>query len=195
MGLTDVQSALARLFTESALRESLFLDPQRAAEELGLSACEAAQVAQLSAAQVGYFAASLIAKRRHEVEKLLPLTHHLLGRQFHDAFEHYAAVPIPHGLQKHHADALGFAAFYQEQGLLLNPPWSMDVLRYETAWLEAASPQRRWLFRRFRYPVSAILCDVVKDPAVTFPTRTTLGLWFRVRPEGPLRHLLLPVGR
>ena len=184
MGLTEVQTALARLYTDRSLRERFFADPGLIGRELGLSEKEAAQIAQVSSAQVGVFARSLVSKRCGEVEKLMPRTRQAMGPQFTTLFQDYAAAPIPEGIHKHRDDARAFAVFLQRDcpAILMETPGHFDVLRYEAAWLAAASPGRRWLTRHFHYPVGTLI-------------RPSLGVWFRWRRHGPLHHLLLPLIR
>jgi hypothetical protein len=63
MGLAQIQQVLARLYTDAALRERFFADPQRTGAELGLDAGEVHQLAHLSVQQVTFFARSLQRKR------------------------------------------------------------------------------------------------------------------------------------
>ncbi|MBV9851453.1 MAG: hypothetical protein JO250_17430 [Armatimonadetes bacterium] len=190
MGLAEVQSALARLYTDVSLRERFLADPGVVGQELGLSDEEIAQITHLSAPQLRFFAASLVSKRRQEVEKLLPRTRRALGRQFGTCFARYAVAPIPDGIHKHWKEALAFAAFLEQSGG--QPPWVGDVLRYERAWLEASSPGRLWLVRRFGHPVGQPVPQVTDDVSLqALPPRLTIGLWFRLGRHGTLRHVLL----
>ena len=193
MGLVEVQRALARLYTDGALRGRFFAHLRPVSQELGLSDDEAAQIATISAIQVGRFADSLVAKRRHEVEKLLPLTRRVLGREFSAEFARYASAPVPDGMHRHREDAIAFAAFLGNSDGRPGPPWAMDLLRYERSWLEAGSSRRRWLVRRFQYPVGRLARNLVEDTVLpSVPFQPTLGVWFRLGRHGPLRHLLLP---
>ncbi len=79
MGLARLQEVLAQLYTDAALRERFFADPQGVSEALGLQPEEAQQLTQLSAPQVDFFAESLKRKRLNEACKLLPLTRRVLG--------------------------------------------------------------------------------------------------------------------
>lgn len=192
MGLVEFQSALARLYTDSLLRERFYADPSTIGQQLSLTDAETSQIAQLSATQVVVFAASIVAKRRHEVGKLLPLTRRVLARRFQDDFARYAVAPIPEGLDKHRQEAITFATFLEAAGHGLRPAWALDILHYERAWLEAASPGRRWLARHFRYPVGKLAHSLRRgDAPASVPPVKTIGIWFRFAPSGPLRHLLL----
>lgn len=194
MGLTESQSALARLYTDRVLRERFFDEPLVVGHELGLSQDEAAQLAQISAGQIRAFAGSLIGKRLGEAEKLMPLTRQVLGRSFAEHFRRFAAAPVPGGLLKHHADALAFSTFlvgiYRKART--EPPWLMDVLRYERAWLEAFSPFPLCIIRCFRYPIHTLSSLLIAGADIPrLPDRLTLGLWLRFGRHGVLRHRLL----
>src|SRR4249919_2832862 len=106
MGLAEVQLVLAQLYTNTALRERFLSDPQAVGTELGLAPTEIQEVAQISARQVTLFANSLRSKRFGEIRKLLPLTYKVLGQKLHALFQQYAETYVPHGIKKHHDDAI-----------------------------------------------------------------------------------------
>ena len=188
MALTEIQAALAKLYTDAALRARWLADPPALAAELSLATEESQQLAG-QADQLRAFAASLQQKRLQDVAKLLPRSYAAWGQQFGEVFRRHAAQYLPQGQHKQRADALAFSAFVER----LRPddvgvsPWLIDVLRYEAACLQAADPGCRWLLRRFHYAVNHPL-----DGNSAAPPRPTLALWVRLsRRRGPV-HLVVP---
>src|SRR5687767_13985849 len=99
MGLIVIQEAMARLYTDTGLREQFFSDPESVCEFLGLDSKEFEQLSQLSRTQVDHFAGSLQQKRLNEVEKLLPLTRRALGKEFVRLFFEFAESFVPKGIK------------------------------------------------------------------------------------------------
>jgi hypothetical protein len=189
MALAEVQRALARLYTDTAVRERFLADPARVGAALGLSADEAALLARLPAAQLRYFADSLRRKRLGEVAKRLPLTHQALGARFAARFWQYADTFLPHGPHKHRQDAVAFAAFLARTAAL-DPPWAGELARYEAAWLESAAPTRRALWLRLGYPPGRLIQAAAGGATPPAP-QPSLALWLRLRPGGRWCHLTI----
>src|SRR5436190_8268533 len=155
MGLADVQSVLAQLYTNTTLRNHFLSDPRGVGQQLGLGAAEIEQIAQLSAQQVTGFAHSLHNKRLGEVHKLLPLSYKVLGKRFTALFRQYADTYIPSGIKKHRNDAIAFVTFAEhiahEKGI--EPEWVTEVMRYEKFCLQASEVTRYLMIRKFRYSI------------------------------------------
>lgn len=183
MGLAQSQFVLAQLYTNTELRERFFANPQVIGTELGLSCDEAQQLSQLSQNQVNLFANSLKWKRLAEVRELLPRTAQALGKNFTALFWRYAETYLPQGIKKHRDDAIAFANFIQkvarEEGI--DPPF-LDLVRYEKAWLLAHEPTNYLTLCWLRYAV-----DIEKEVLV----RRAIALWFRIKPQGKLRHIVI----
>lgn len=189
MALADVQRVLARLYTETTLRERYFADPSAVGGECGLSESEIQSLSMLSAEQVNAFAESLHHKRWGEVRKLLPLSVRILGRELFQNFLRYADTNVPQGVQKHREDAIDFAA-YLLQREDLTPAWAKEALRYEQAVLQANAPERRCCVRRFPCPAHRL--PGTDDPQRLLTTRRpTLLLWFRLKRHGSLKRVTL----
>ncbi|MBE9117522.1 hypothetical protein IQ249_16610 [Lusitaniella coriacea LEGE 07157] len=192
MGLEAVQSALAQLYTDRALREDFFTNPALAGREMGLNDEEISQLAQLSEQQVNLFASSLQYKRLGEVRKLLPLTQNVLGKRFGRLFLDYADAYIPQGTKKHWHDAIAFCEFLSVKSL---GDWVCTVVRYEKSCLEMFEPQRRLLIRFFPYPLQFLNARSFQDLPkgnreieLVFPQQPTICLWFRQSQKAPLKQ-------
>ncbi len=205
MGLRDVQHGLARLLTDDGLRERFAVDPQGVAQTLNLDAADAAQLSLLASAEVERFARSLRAKRWNEIQKLLPVSTQAaqnFGFPLRRLFFDFAQTYAPQGGKRHTQDALAFADWTARQSsgtpqdfIPTNAVWLSDLLRYEAAWLEMhLLPSRRWMLRRFAYPIPqwiraqtlAAAEGKVTDSSPSM--RTTLSIWLRLSPSGKLRH-------
>jgi hypothetical protein len=158
MGLADVQRVLARLYTDGALRERFFADPEATGATLGLSADEARLLAHLPARETRFYARSLQRKRRDQVAAVLPLTRRALNGAFEALFADYAETPSPSGPKKGRADAIAFAAFLARppDAAPLVPSWVRELACYEAAWLQSTDPAFRCRVHCFRYPVGRI---------------------------------------
>jgi hypothetical protein len=111
VGLAELEGALARLYTDDALRERFFADPAREAATLGLSGDEAARLAASDRGRIDLFADTLRVKRFGEVSRLLPRTLAAAGEErFRQLFFEFATTFVPEGVHKHTADALAFAS-------------------------------------------------------------------------------------
>ncbi|MBD1926632.1 hypothetical protein H6F74_10305 [Trichocoleus sp. FACHB-90] len=193
MGLAQTQQILAQLYTNSLLRSRFFANPQAVGEELGLNSDQAQQLAKLSAQQVNLFASSLKRKRLGEVRELLPLTHSVLGKGFAELFWRYAETYIPTGIKKHLEDAIAFSAFVENVTQLesIDPPWVVDLVRYEKAWLQAAEPSSRLTVCWFRYAIDKLARTVQQNETPVVLMQPAIAIWFRLSPRSHLRHFVL----
>ena len=150
MGLAEQQAALAKLYTDSTSRKAFYKDAQEAGKSWGLSDADIREIVLVPREQIEGFARSLVAKRRSEVVKLLPMTHRFLGPDFIPLFRLHADTYLPAGSQRHRADALAFAGSLASGSLSAKCAEHIrDVARFERSLLIARSmrcPQLR-LFR------------------------------------------------
>lgn len=192
MGLSEVQGALARLFTESDLRARFFSFPEETGCALGLDAPDVALLRQMTAAETESVALGLQRKRLTEVSKFLPRTRQAIGVEFAALFFRYAANQSPAGVHKHRDDARQFAAFLLTTDALHKAlRWQRDLVRYESAWLEMADLRHRpVLLRGFVHDVRKEFGpSEVKTPLVC----GLLVLWLR-RKDGSVRAVSLALG-
>lgn len=191
MGLAEVQSTLARIYTDAELRERFFGDPLKVGREIGLSAEDSRTLAQMSAAQVNTFADSLYGKRLLGVGKLLAMTRRTLGDRFDAHFRRYTAAPVEGGTPQYLDDALKFAIYLEEQlrEERVGSGWTLDLLRYEKARLKAADPKRRVVAAYFRHDISRLVRSVARrEESPTVVKRATVALWVRSKRHGPVRY-------
>jgi hypothetical protein len=180
MALADVQSILARLFTDAPLRAAFFDDPVAVGRSCGLDVAEARTLAGLSRAEVDGFAATLQRKRIADVRKMLPLTARALG----DAFAGHVR-PVLAGAARpgrHHDDACAVAEHLRRMARYhqLTPPWAADLARYEAAFGVAQCRPVGLLVRRFRFPVAALAMAILRGaPTAGISPRMTVGVWLR----------------
>lgn len=184
MPLAHQQQFLARLLTDATLRQQFDTDPTATCRAAGLTDDDTAQVVVIAAADVNYFATSLIHKRRRQVEHLLPLTCCVLGSRFPTLFARYAATTVPHGVKRHQQDSLAFAEFLQSQDM---GPQLIELARYEATWLKARNTKVRFITRYFKFPMAKLCRSAQQGNDLTsLPRRNCLGVWWQWK--GSLRH-------
>jgi hypothetical protein len=147
MGLTEIQAAQARLYTSENDRRAFYSDPGRTGAIWGLAPPDIDSLLRIPRPQIEAFARSLIAKRRGEVEKILPMTCFALGPALAPLFRRHAERYCPVGVHRHVDDASAFARFTAAQssdGSHTLPPWTADAARFELARLrviQSGKPQ------------------------------------------------------
>ncbi|GAC1401478.1 MAG: hypothetical protein NVSMB56_16580 [Pyrinomonadaceae bacterium] len=187
MGVIEVQHALAELYTNAEVRARFFSTPLKVGKEFGLSESESCRLAQIPAAELDSFAASLVNKRLGEVVKLLPLTYRICGENFVETFRRYAATHVPpRCIKKHIADALDFARYIGKIKTLdpeIAPELVRDLLRFETARLIAANSSRHLVVRFFRYDVVRLAENAAREDTNALDSnsivRQGVAVWWR----------------
>lgn len=139
----DLNSVLAALLSEPALRAEFRRDPRAFARELSEEQQE--ELLSLSPDELDLQGEALVAKRRHEVAQLAPATFARLGSAAAERFACYAATHWPRGHRRHVADAAAFLEFLDARG---PRPW-----RFELARLRFVLGRRRFAMHRARIPV------------------------------------------
>jgi hypothetical protein len=194
MGLAKIQQILAQLYTNPLLRERFAAAPHTLGEELGLTSEEAKELTQLPARQIIFFASSLQGKRLHEIGKLLPLSHRVLGERFGEFFRRYAITNIPREAMQPRDDAVAFASFvkglaHSEGGA---PSWIIELLRYEKARIKAADSRCRITLLWFQYDMDKLVSSLAKpegNPLLI--QQRTVALWFHFSRRGRVKHYVL----
>jgi hypothetical protein len=188
MALSDVQAALALLFTDEAARADFYRDPQATGRALGLDARDTETLARLAPRALRQFAGSLKAKSALDARKRMPLTAQALGEAFADHWR-AAVAALPAGASRaDEAHALAASLTVLAGAGQLAPEWIGDLARYEAAFVEAAQRRFGMRVRLFRFPVDRIAARLHGGGAVDdCAARATLGVWAR-RPGGRLFH-------
>lgn len=194
MGLAEVQRALARIYTDTSLRERFLADPRGVGKELALSTDDIKQLQQVSTQQITLFAQSLHNKRLGEVQKLLPLSYKILGSTFNTLFHQFAHTYLPHGIKKHLDDGIQFASYLHNvvHTKHLKPDYLADVIHYEKCLLHIWQQQRRLVIARFHYHIETLLFSIEHNEQPDVKRRLTLVLWWKTRPGGQIYRRVLP---
>ena len=195
MSLQRVQQVLARIYTDSKLRDDFLTNPDVIGVSLGLNCQEIKQLSKLSSQQVNLFASSLKHKRLGEIRKLLPLTYKVLGEKFNNLFLKYSETFLPSGSKKHLSDAVFFSNFLQEYLTQDNPypTWLLDVLRYEKVRLEMFDGKRLFICDRFDYNLEYLINNLDFNTLPLLRFQPNIGIWFRLTPKSNWRSLFLPI--
>jgi hypothetical protein len=193
MGLAEVQAALARLYIDPVLRDRFFAEPAAVGAEFGLDAEEARGLARVPRSQVEQFAASLRHKRRDQVRRAVPIAARAIGgSRFAELFERYATESSPRGSKADLDDAAGFVEAIRRWADQVEPPWAVDLARYELAWRQAVRAGRAPMTRIFRFPVARLAIGRQPEPVTP---RATLALWWRPTRRGAVRHVVISMPR
>jgi hypothetical protein len=189
MGLAEVQSALARLFTDADLRARFFADPPSVGRTLGLDEAESSGLAGLSPRHVAQFAATLRQKRIDDARKVLPLTSLALGVTFASRLLEAIDGPLPPG---RHRDDARVLADHLSRSSAIDRPWAADLACYELALREAMTLRAGLIVRRFHYPVGQIAASIYRGEVGSgWKPRGSLGVWLRFPWRRGVLHLVL----
>ena len=196
MSLATVQQVLARIYTDSNLRDDFFTNPDIVGRTLGLNCQEIQQLSQLSAQEVHLFAGSLKRKRLGEIRKLLPLTHKVLKKQFDRLFSSYAETYLPTGSKKHLFDAIQFAQFIKQINAIkpIEPAWILDVLRYERMWLKTIQSKSFLIGGRFNYEMEPLIHSLqIENSTPVLKLKANIITWFRFSQNRQWRSLFISI--
>ncbi len=183
--LAAMQTALARLYTDAALRRRFYRDPIATCEELALTPTEAALLTGAVGREVSWYARSLQNKRMNEAANYIPATRAALSQDFAEYFFNYAQASSPTGVNKPLADALAFVNFLERTvpagtGTVLKP-WLIDLARYEAAWLVMRHSKKLWLVRRFQFRVDEFVRQLSVTDTQQPASQSFIGIWWRWR--------------
>lgn len=194
MSLVNLQQVLARIYTNSKLRDDFLTNPDVVGNSLGLNCQEIQQLSQLSSQQVNLFASSLKRKRLGEIRKLLPLTNKILKKEFDRLFFSFAETYLPTGSRKHLLDSIAFGNFIK-QNLTTekNQLWLVDIWSYETIRLNMLLGKKQLIWSRFNYQIEALIAKVEHDCLSVPNPQPTIGIWFKLTPNSLWRSLFLPI--
>lgn len=183
MSLMQQQQVLARLLTDPEFRAHFEQDGPATLASLGLELKDREALLALAQKQLQLFAESLLQKRLHMVQKLLPRSYELMGETFRDLFRRYASQPIPDTSQKHLHDALQFVRFLRRELPVDQDLW-LEMSDYEAVVVQTRLPGRGLILRRYYSSVWSAQPET-RQPA--------LCIWLRLMPERPWWHLRIPL--
>lgn len=195
MSLSTVQQVLARIYTDSKLRDDFLTNPDVVGVSLGLNCQEISQLSKLSTQQVNLFANSLKHKRLGEIRKLLPLTNKALGKDFQRLFFEYCETYLPTGSKKHLLDAITFIQFLLQRLTTDNTQavWVLDLLRYEKIRLKMFEGKRFFMSDRFNYHLELLINSLNAEPQAILNPQPTIGIWFQLTPNSQWGSLFIPL--
>jgi len=148
MQLKELQSLIAKLSSDSNFLTDFLNNPQynEFSEEQRL--------------QIQFFIKSLIHKRLHEVQKLLPRTYSLLKDKFNQNFFQFVEKYTLTKKNKHLNEAISFTNYLQLQTQPFHnqPPFLQNLIKFEATRLKLHQNQL-FIFQIYRYPV-----HIIKQP-------------------------------
>ncbi len=174
MGLREQQNFLAKLFTDENLRISFYDNPEKIGQENKLNETEIDQLKGIIAADLNFFADSLINKRLHEAKKILPLTEKVLDSDFNDLFQDFSTQFQPTSVKKHLEDAIEFCKYLQLQPV--GNVYLKDTAKFEQTKLEFFQKEKSFSFCILRHNI------------FTARKRPCLAIWYRSGNHS--RHLI-----
>lgn len=162
MGLRELQSALARLFTDAELRRRHQEDPRSLGIALGIGEEEMGQWLALSSEQIANFSDGLLRKRLAAVRSLLPRTAKRLGNALDESFYAWAQTVPSQGMDHHLRDAWMFGDHLLSQNVA--SPWERELIRWERALVGQRLGRCAFRWLRLRYDVTDSARDGAGDP-------------------------------
>ena len=198
MALSDIEQILARLSTDETLRARFVENPFALGRELGLSPTRTRQLRREAAERYDSFAATPRERRFVQVNKLLPLTHRVLGARFTHYFDRYVAEHGAVSVERLFGDVLHFAEYLEEKlhDDYLGSGWTLDLLRFEKSRVKAADPKRHLVVAYFRHDISRLVRGVArKDAMFEVVVRRSVAVWWRRRPHEPVRYAVFAAPR
>ncbi len=182
MGLAEQQKALARLYTDTDLREQFLIEPVNVGKEIGLNEDEAKKLSEVSKDELTFFSESLVWKRLNEVTKLLPLVRKAVGKDFEKMFFEFSATYNPTGVKKHLEDTIAFCSYLEKR---VEGDWIFDLIRFEKAFLEFNGLNRKCLVRCFSFDLRKAIENLSNDENVdSIEKKCWCGIWLRLGKKG-----------
>ena len=191
MSLITVQQALARIYTDSKLRDEFLTNPDVVGRTLKLNCVEIQQLSNLSSQEVNMYASSLKYKRLGEIRKLLPLTVKVLGNKLNELFFQYAETYLPSKQNKHLQDAMQLCRFILNTNI--QPEWTLDIVNYEYMQLQTINTKKLIFAGCFNYPIHTLIHSLDADFAPKPKPKANLTIWFRFTPRHKLHSLTIPL--
>jgi hypothetical protein len=151
MSLLEQQNLLARLYTDEVFRRDFLNEPLKIGTENNLNELEIAELTDVMPEELNFFSESLFVKRLREVEKLLPLTHKVLTKDFQVYFREFTGNYNPQSVKKHLEDAIEFCKYLQTKQID-----TKDAAKFEQAKLEVFGYGKSFKFVRLNYNIETL---------------------------------------
>lgn len=132
MHTLEIQNILNELYTVKGNRELFksnriaFLEAHR-----GINKKTIEFINELKSDQIEFFANGLLAKRRHAVIDLMPVTYNHLKENFNNLFNNFSENFLPLGIHKHHEDGIAFCDYLLKNELYRNNHKLRDAIRWD----------------------------------------------------------------
>jgi hypothetical protein len=188
MELASTQKLLARIYTDSVLRNRFFADPVTIGASFGLAPETARQLADLPKEEVHKFTKSLRRQRLEWVGRELPFSLKLLGRRFGELFKDYVVKSqLPENAQPW-VDAIHFyeAIAGRKKHLVEIRKWELEFMRFECtrlAFNNSPDRVRRFFsFRRINRLENALAAGEIPTSATPLPCFTIFWRWTKNHP-------------
>ena len=177
MSLQEQQNFLAKLYTDAPLRAAFSSEPAKIGTENNLTESEIAEISVMLPEEISFFAESLYRKRLREVEKLLPLTHKLMGDNFHRVFRQYSQLYNPQTIKKHLEDAIEFCGFLGKSDSVSGI--SKNTAKYERAKLRFYVTGKHLVVCVLSYDVREISRQSANKTNINLKRKIKIAGWFR----------------
>jgi hypothetical protein len=162
MSLLEQQNLLARLYTDEKFRRDFLNEPLKSGAENNLNEAEIVELTKVMPEELNFFSESLFVKRLREVEKLLPLTHKVLAKDFQVYFREFTNNYNPQTVKKHLEDAIEFCKYLQTKQIE-----TKDAAKFEQAKLEFHGYGKSFKFVRLNYNIE------------TFEPKKGFAMWIK----------------
>jgi hypothetical protein len=171
MSLQKQQDFLAKIYTDEKLRRDFLYAPDEIGGKFGLNENEIGEINEILPEEISFFAETLLWKRLREVEKFLPLTKNILGKEFPPLFREFSQNYNPQTVKKHLEDSLEFCRFLQKKESVAEI--AKNCAKFERAKLEFFGLGKRLVFCRLNFDVRNHLESNSKK-------KTSFAVWLRV---------------
>ncbi|KAK0038630.1 DNA-binding protein [Biomphalaria pfeifferi] len=183
MSLKEQQNLLARLYTDSELREDFFAEPDKIGLDFDLTRNEIAEIVEIAPQELEFFAESLFWKRLREAEKFIPLTVKALNQDFHPLFRQFSQIFNPQSVKKHLEDALEFCRFLQKGEV---SEIAQNIAVFEKTKLEFFGYGKRIAFCKLTCDIKPFLTE---DCAEDVKRKRKFAVWIKL--GNKIRHFYI----
>jgi hypothetical protein len=139
------------------------------------------------------FARSLRRKHLGELSSALPLSAAALKGRFAAEARRYLNRPATRSGGEYLAGAIEFARRLEETVSPVNPPWILDLIRWERAWLEMRRPSKRFVVQLLEWRVDGLTVGACLGPdPPRVEARLMVVVWLRLSRKSRLRYFRFP---